>query len=79
MVNYKRNNKYLIAFGKHLRQLRKQKGVSMEELALQADVEYTQIANIERGKINTTISTVLAVAEALDVEVSELFRFKFPS
>jgi transcriptional regulator with XRE-family HTH domain len=79
MVNYKRNNKYLIAFGKHLRQLRKQKGVSMEELALQADVEYTQIANIERGKINTTISTVLAVAEALDAEVSELFRFKFPS
>ncbi len=40
----------------------------MMELAFEADIEYSQIAKIERGMSNTTISTVRLLAKALGVK-----------
>lgn len=77
-VNYKHSDKYCKAFGNHLRKVRQEKGLSMRKLAIQADMEYSQLSKIERGTINTTISTVYALAEALDINHSELFMFDFP-
>ncbi len=65
----------MTAFGKHLRELRKRKNLSMKDLAYDADIEYSQISRIERGVINTTISSVYAIAKALDVPVVKLFDF----
>jgi transcriptional regulator with XRE-family HTH domain len=48
----------------------------MREFALQADMEYSQLSKIERGVINTTISSAYNIAEALEVSVKELFDFK---
>jgi transcriptional regulator with XRE-family HTH domain len=50
----------------------------MREFALHADMEYSQLSKIERGVTNPTISTVLALAEALGVAHHELFNFRFP-
>lgn len=74
VINLK-NKKLITAFGKHLRKLRQKKGLSMRYLADLADVDYTQIARIETGKTNTTISTVYALSKALDVSIDELFKF----
>lgn len=71
-----RNDAYLVAFGKHLRQIRLEKGLTMEALAFDAGIEYRQLGRIERGEVNTTISTVLAIAQALRVDTADLFRFK---
>ncbi len=49
----------------------------MEKLALDAGVEYSQIFDIEHGRINTTISTVHALATALGIPEKELFDFEF--
>jgi transcriptional regulator with XRE-family HTH domain len=76
-VNYKHNNDYCKAFGAHLRKTRLEKGFGMREFALHADVEYSQLSKIERGVSNPTISTVLALAEALGIPHTELFNFKF--
>jgi len=51
----------------------------MRNLALQADMEYSQLSKIERGVINTTISTVFALSEALDIPMKEFFDFKLPA
>jgi len=48
-------------------------------LAYEADIEYSQIAKIEKGLINTTVSTVLILAQALGVKPAELFQFNFPN
>jgi len=45
------------------------------ELAFEADIEYSQIAKIERGISNTTISTVYILALALEIKPIDLFRF----
>lgn len=76
-MNNKRSKEYCKAFGIHLRKLREQKGIGMREFALIADIEYSQLSKIERGVTNPTISTVLTLADALDIQLNELFNFKF--
>lgn len=77
IVNYKRNDEYLKAFGANLRKLRAEKGFTLTSLAQDAEMEIRQLGRIESGEINTTISTVLSLAKALDVHVSDLFQFRY--
>jgi transcriptional regulator with XRE-family HTH domain len=67
--------KYLNAFGNHLRKVRIEKGFSQEALGMDADLGKNQIGMIERGEINTTISTLKKIADVLQVEPSELLTF----
>ncbi|MEJ7820936.1 MAG: helix-turn-helix transcriptional regulator [Chitinophagaceae bacterium] len=78
-MNYKYSEAYCKAFGDQLRKLRLTKGIPMRKLALQADMEYSQLSKIERGVINTTISTVYMLSLALDIPVKEFFDFKLPA
>ena len=73
-----RNPEYLKAFGEHFRKIRKAKGMSMMELANEAMLAYTQVAKIESGQINTTISTIQLLADTLKVHPTELFQFTLP-
>ena len=72
----KQDKNYIILFGKNLRKVRKSKGLSMEMLSYDAGMEYSQISRIELGKINTTISTLKQLADALEVEPKELLDFE---
>lgn len=47
----------------------------MEELSYETDVELSQIYRIEKGKVNPTLSTLNALANALDIKLSELMNF----
>jgi transcriptional regulator with XRE-family HTH domain len=76
-MNNTRNDKFISAFGKNLRDLRKEKGQTQEDLAYNSGLQLTQIGRIERGEINTTISTVLVLANALNVSSKDLFDFEF--
>ena len=70
-----RDDKYLTALGKRLREVRKEKNISTYDLSYESNVSRSQINAIERGDINTTISTLKALASALDMELKELFDF----
>jgi transcriptional regulator with XRE-family HTH domain len=72
-----RNKKAIIAFGAHVRQLRKARNMSMEALSHEVDVELSQIYRIETGKINPTLSTLVALAKALNIPLCDLMRFDF--
>ena len=63
------------AFGKNLKMLRNEAKLSQEDLANDCDISISQIGRIERGEINTTISTLFVLANALDIEVKDLFHF----
>ena len=45
-------NEYLVCFGKKVKELRKQKGLSQEALALLCDLDRTYIGGVERGERN---------------------------
>lgn len=68
-----RNAGVMSEFGNHLRSLRLEKNLTQEELAFRAEICTSQIARIESGKLNTTISTVSSLARALDMLPSDLF------
>jgi transcriptional regulator with XRE-family HTH domain len=72
---YHRDDDFIKKFGLRLREIRKSKNVSQEELAFRAGFELSQIGRIERGTINTSISHVAAIAKALDIDPSIMFIF----
>ena len=69
------DKQFVKQFGRNLRKIRKRQGLTLEQLANDSDIEYSQISRIERGLINTTISTVKTIADALVVPVRDLFDF----
>lgn len=76
MINVK-NKEFTKAFGKHLSVLRKEADLTQVELANDADIPLSQIGRIERGEVNTTISTVYVLSKALNLEVADLFKYKY--
>jgi len=54
--------------------MRESKKISQEDLAYTADIPINQVGRIERGEINTTISTIYALAKALDTTVEDLVK-----
>jgi len=63
----------ILALGKKIRLLRKERKLSMQTLANIAEIELSQIHRIELGKINPRFTTILKIANALSVEVKDLF------
>ncbi|MCE7043954.1 helix-turn-helix domain-containing protein [Dyadobacter sp. CY312] len=72
-----RDKAYLKAFGDNLRKLREIKKLSQEELCHQAGFSKNQIGNIERGEVNTSITSVYILSVALKVAPADLFNFEY--
>jgi transcriptional regulator with XRE-family HTH domain len=66
---------FIASLGIHIRQLREKKNLSQQDLADDCGIPKSQIARIERAKINTTVKTLVKIANALDIEPKELFNF----
>jgi transcriptional regulator with XRE-family HTH domain len=75
VVTHIRNDKLLKIFGLRLQELRLKKRLSQEALAYEADIPISQIGRIERGEVNTTLSTLAALAKALKIPMKELIDF----
>lgn len=63
--------------GRYIRQLREQKGMTLEELASEAGISYQYLSGIETGKENFTISVLEAVAEALRFPVKTIVSLAY--
>lgn len=66
----------LIKFGERVREVRKEKGLSQEELSFKADLHRTYIGMIERAEKNITLVNIEKIANALDVSINDLFNEK---
>ena len=60
-------------FGQRIKELRLAKGLSQEELAFRAGIHRTYLGGIERGERNPSLKNIVVIAQALDVDLSELF------
>jgi len=56
-----------------VRELRKARGFSQEELAHRAGLHYTYVGGIERGERNPALINIGNLASALGVSLAELF------
>jgi len=61
------------AFGRRVRKLRVQHGLSQEELAHLSELDRSYVGGIERGERNVGLDNIHRVANALGVQVADLF------
>ena len=60
-------------FGERVRKIRKRKGLSQEALAFSSKLDRTYIGGVERGERNISLVNIYRIAEALEVNLRELF------
>ncbi|MGC9369289.1 MAG: helix-turn-helix domain-containing protein [Paracoccaceae bacterium] len=59
---------------RNIQRIRREKGLSQEEVAHRADIHQTYLSGVETGKRNPSILVVERIAKALGVDVSEIFK-----
>ena len=66
-------NQYLVCFGKKVKELRKQKGLSQEALALLCDLDRSYIGGVERGERNIRLINIYKITLALNINIKDFF------
>lgn len=67
------NNKKLL--GKRIKELRKNAGLTQEQLAEMIDIETTSLSGIESGRHFPSLPTLEKIAFSLNTELKSLFDF----
>ena len=63
------------SLGKRIKEIRKSKGLTQEELARKANVAYTTLTKVENEAIkNPSFETVVAIVKGLEVDFYELIK-----
>lgn len=62
-----REMKIIKEFGKRLKKARTDKKLSVRALADIADMDFGNISEIETGKVNPSLTTIVLLAEALGI------------
>lgn len=62
--------------GKRIKVLRKERKLTQESLAELVDKSKNHISKIELGRTNPPLSLLVDIANALEVDISELFTFE---
>lgn len=60
--------------GKRIKELRLQKKLSQEQLALKAEIDRTYMTSVENGKRNVSIILIDKIIRALDTTFEEFFK-----
>ncbi len=70
----RKSSQRLEFLGNKIRKIRKSKGWSQEALALHTGLDRSYMGGVERGERNITFDTMCMIAEALDMDLSELLE-----
>lgn len=61
-------------FGEELQKIRKEKGLSQEQLGFESGYHRTYISQLERGIKSPSLKTIFRMAEALKIQPSKLIQ-----
>lgn len=61
-------------FGNKLRQLREQKGWSLRQMATNCSIDFSNLGQMEKGRVDVRFSTIIELAKALEVSPCDLFN-----
>ena len=60
--------------GENLKRIRTEKGISQGDIARALEVDKSFVSNIENGKTNPTLATIIKLAKAIGVSTDELLK-----
>ena len=72
----KEGKKYLKRLGEHIKNLRKERGLTQVQLAEELETKHPQIGRLERGETNITVLSLRNLAHILQVTINELMRIE---
>ncbi|KXB70893.1 putative restriction-modification system control element Bcll [Peptoniphilus sp. DNF00840] len=61
-------------FGERVKDLRKNRGLSQEKLALKINMDRTYLASVEAGNRNISLRNIEKIANGFEMSISELFE-----
>lgn len=64
----------LVILGKNIRTVRESKGITQLDLEVRSGIARSDISKIENGIINPASTTLIKLAIALEVELSEFYK-----
>ncbi|WP_040660474.1 helix-turn-helix domain-containing protein [Neisseria shayeganii] len=65
---------YRLLFARNMRQIRRLKDISQEELAFQAGISRAYLGDIERGNRSVSIDVMGSIADALQTPLNQLLQ-----
>ena len=68
------NGKNLITIGSNLREIRKKKGLTLNELSQVCGLSSPFLSQIENARVNVNLNTLTAICNALEVSIVSLFE-----
>lgn len=66
----------LMHFGRRVRQLRKHRQLTLQEIEKQIGIHNSTLSKIENGMVNVEFQTLVKIAGVLKVELVELFKYE---
>ena len=63
-----------LKLGKNLKRIRTEKGISQGDIARALHAGRSFVSNIENGKTNPTLATIVKLAKALSVPIESLIK-----
>lgn len=64
-------------FAKKLKEIRKGKNLTQDEVCDKCDIDVSNYSKIETGKILPSLGSLYKIAKGLDIEINELFEFEY--
>ncbi len=68
-------NEQLILLGKHIKNLRLERNLTLENLCYKNGLEPSTISRIEKGQVEAKYLTIVKIAKAFKLSLSELLDF----
>jgi len=70
----KEKKRFAVLLGERIKETRKSKGLSQEELAHKAGYYRTYVGHIETAKYSPSTHTIWRLAKAMDIDLGELLK-----
>ncbi len=78
IINETTKKAFLTKFGEHIKQLRQERDLSQTEFARRCNTNVRKVIRTEKGEYDFKISSLIALAKGLDVNITELLEFEYP-
>jgi transcriptional regulator with XRE-family HTH domain len=69
----RREDELHATIGRQIRDLRKQRGLTLKQMARRTNLSVSLLSQIERAESSASVSSLFKVATALDVRLTDLF------
>lgn len=74
LISSNMKDSLLVAIGRAIRQIREDRQISQDQLAIKAELDRSYVSSIENGKRNVSVQNLQKISISLGVSLTELIQ-----